>query len=109
VIFDWDEPPLASDPGGGSSIGRESLFGSGQPGIPEARLPAHSNTKALQLEKPDELLVLVEEEESGVHYRVSSRHLALASKFFEISLTKNGWMEGQLNAADGMYHLAAAD
>jgi hypothetical protein len=109
VIINWDEPPLASNPVEGSSIGRESLFGGGQPGISEASSSAHFDLKAPQFEKPDNPPVLVEKEESSVHYRVSSRHLALGSEFFKISLRRNGWMEGQLDVADGMYHLAAAD
>jgi hypothetical protein len=44
-----------------------------------------------------------------VHYRVSSRHLALASPWFKRALSKYGWSESGRNPEDGMFHVKAAD
>jgi hypothetical protein len=49
------------------------------------------------------------EEEEGIRFLVSSRHLALASGYFKSSLSREGWMEGTPSKVDGMYHLSASD
>jgi hypothetical protein len=66
----------------------------------------------VDVEKPGQPAIPIkedEEEDEGIRYHVSSRHLALASGFFKTSLSRNGWIEGQPNTADGMYHLSTAD
>ncbi|KAF2690671.1 hypothetical protein K458DRAFT_354854 [Lentithecium fluviatile CBS 122367] len=91
-----------------SSIPHESLFGGRQPSIPEAGWSSTFDMEAAHLTKMEEHSVTVEEE-VGVCYYVSSRHLALGSEFFKSSLTKNGWAEGQSSTSDGKYHLWASD
>ena len=48
-------------------------------------------------------------EESNTHYHVSSRHLMLASPWFQAALAKEGWNESRRNEADGRFHIMAED
>ncbi|KAF2026285.1 hypothetical protein EK21DRAFT_103357 [Setomelanomma holmii] len=44
-----------------------------------------------------------------VHYRVSSRHLMLASPVFMCALEKDGWSESVPHQDDGLFHITADD
>lgn len=47
--------------------------------------------------------------EEEVHYKVSSRHLTLASPRFEGMLSGGRWKEGVRNEVDGLYHVTVED
>lgn len=44
-----------------------------------------------------------------VNYRVSSRHLVLASPWFKRALSEEGWSEFSRNPEDSLFHVKAAD
>jgi hypothetical protein len=46
---------------------------------------------------------------NDVYFRVSSRHLMLASPWFRRVLKKEGWSESSRSAEDGLFHITAAD
>jgi hypothetical protein len=48
-------------------------------------------------------------EEEEIHYRVSSRHLALVSPIFKSMLLGKNWNEGIRNEIDGLYHVTTED
>jgi hypothetical protein len=50
-----------------------------------------------------------ESEIKGIQYRVSSRHLTLASPWFKRAMTKEGWSESSRNEEDGLFHITADD
>jgi hypothetical protein len=43
------------------------------------------------------------------HFRVSSRHLMLASPWFKRAMTKEGWSESSRSQEDGLFHVRADD
>jgi hypothetical protein len=47
--------------------------------------------------------------DEGIQFRVSSRHLMLASPWFKRALAKEGWSESCRNEVDGLFHLTTAD
>lgn len=47
--------------------------------------------------------------EEDIHYRVSSRHLMLASPWFKRLLKKERWSESARNERDGFFHITAAE
>ena len=51
----------------------------------------------------------VQEDNECIHYHVSSRHLMLASPWFERALTNEGWSESGRNEEDGRFHIMADD
>jgi len=48
-------------------------------------------------------------QDDNVYYHVSSRHLMLASPWFERALTNEGWSESGRSEEDGRFHIAAED
>lgn len=49
------------------------------------------------------------EEIEDIHFRVSSRHLMLASPWFKRSLSREGWAESSRTEEDGLFHIFADD
>jgi hypothetical protein len=50
-----------------------------------------------------------EKKEQDIYFRVSSRHLALASPWFDRALAKEKWFESTRDEGDGLFHLTATD
>jgi hypothetical protein len=103
AALEQEEPPPASDPTEGPSTDFDSL------GRQQSDVPFASSSHQFDFDEPATQSLPVVEEDNSIRYRVSSRHLALASGFFRTSLAKNGWIEGQADAGSGMYQLSAAD
>ncbi|KAF1960015.1 hypothetical protein CC80DRAFT_438439 [Byssothecium circinans] len=72
----------------------------------ELQLGAKEEQDENPLSLPDE--PPKEDEDEGIQYMVSSRHLAIASGYFKSSLAKKGWLEGVPSKVDGKYHLDAS-
>ncbi|KAH5169434.1 hypothetical protein HBH68_219770 [Parastagonospora nodorum] len=50
-----------------------------------------------------------EKKEKDIYFRVSSRHLALASPWFNRALAKEKWSESNRDKGDGLFHLTTSD
>jgi hypothetical protein len=48
-------------------------------------------------------------EVEDIHFRVSSRHLILASPWFKRAMKKEGWSESGRSSEDGLFHVTAED
>lgn len=73
----------------------------------DATTSAQADTSRTSSCEPKLVDDCVSEEE--IHYRVSSRHLTLASERFEHMLAEENWKEGKRNDDDGLYHVFAED
>ncbi|KAH7357590.1 hypothetical protein BKA66DRAFT_552777 [Pyrenochaeta sp. MPI-SDFR-AT-0127] len=91
-----------------------SLFGNGVDVNTEGPLTSHTDTatetNTTPSVEPVEIPVAMPEpEEEEIHYHVSSRHLMLASPWFNRALTKDGWNESGRDQTDRRFHVAAED
>lgn len=66
------------------------------PGAPQADSSAAEDPKQV-------------EEDNGVQFHVSSRHLMLASSYFERALSNEGWSESGCSEEDGRFHITTEE
>jgi hypothetical protein len=75
----------------------------------QAPIVQNSTTEAVAVETPTIATAPVSQEEQGTRFRVSSRHLILASPWFKRALTNEGWAESTRSVDDGLFHITVSD
>jgi hypothetical protein len=112
IANDYDQNTTRDTNLGSSLFGRErseSAEASSSVARAETDAPSESAFEEPNMLVDDAKEEEEEEEDGSVHYHVSSQILASASGFFKTSLVKDTWLEAHRSAADGKYHLSAAD
>jgi hypothetical protein len=77
--------------------------------IKQAPIAQNSTTEAIAVGTPTLATAPVSQEEQGTRFRVSSRHLVLASPWFKRALTNEGWAESTRSVDDRLFHITASD
>jgi hypothetical protein len=58
---------------------------------------------------PNSIYEADDDEAATIYYRVSSRHLMLASPWFERAMKKEGWAESSRDSKDGLFYVTTTD